>query len=79
MTMTIDRSLRQMLLDIAYSFAGDDFLTFLQFTKLVVAVLEDATRPSTLLESAKAQLVYELWQDYAAGRKLASPPMPVDH
>lgn len=75
----VDRSLRQMLLDIANAFSDGGMLTFLEFTKLTIAVLEDAIDSKPLLESAKAQLVYELWRDYAAGRKRASAPLPPDY
>lgn len=67
-------TLRQMLLDIAHSVSDGQFLSFIAFAKLVYAVLEEAVKPLDLLESAKAQTIYELWIDYAAGRRTASPP-----
>ena len=70
---TVPYETRKMLLAIAYAFGDGEFLSFVEFTKLVVAVLEDVLNDVRELqqfpESAKAKIVYELWQDYAAGRR----------
>jgi hypothetical protein len=57
-----------MLLRIAYSFSDGSFLSFIEFVKLIVAVLEDAVQPEQLSESAKAEIVNELWKVYACGK-----------
>ena len=67
----VDCGLRKMLLAIAYSFSDGSFLSFVEFAKLVVAVLEDAVEPEQLSESVKAETVYELWKEYA--RELGKP------
>jgi hypothetical protein len=67
----VSQELRQMLLDIAYSVSDGEFLSFVAFAKLVVDVLEDAVEPERLLESEKADVVCQLWKEYAAGRRKA--------
>lgn len=64
----VDGELRRMLLAIAYACSDDSFLSFIEFAKLVVAVLEDAVEPVQLSESVKADTVHELWKDYACGK-----------
>ena len=65
----VDPGIRKMLLSIAYSFGDRRFLPFTEFAYLVVTVLEDAVEPQELMESTKAEIVYELWKEYAAGRR----------
>jgi hypothetical protein len=57
-----------MLLDIAYSVSDGEFPSFIAFAKLIVAILEDAIEPETVSESVKADLVHELWKDFACGK-----------
>ena len=70
---TVPYETRKMLLEIAYAFGDGTFMSFVEFTKLIVAVLEDVLKDAgeleRFLESSKANVVYELWQDYAAGRR----------
>jgi hypothetical protein len=68
----INYELKRMLLDIAYSFGDGSFLPFIEFAKLTIAVLDSAVEPEQVLESTKADVVYELWKDYAAGRRKPS-------
>jgi hypothetical protein len=65
----VDLEVRRMLLSIAYSFGDRKMLPFIEFAKLVVAVLEAETEGKDLFESVKAETVYELWKEYAAGRR----------
>jgi hypothetical protein len=58
-----------MLLDIVYSAGEGEFLSFISFAELIVAVLEDAIEPAHVSESIKADTVHELWKDYACGRR----------
>lgn len=64
--------LRQMLLDIAYSVADSEVLSFIAFAKLTVAILDDAIEPAQVSESIKAVIVHELWRDFACGRRRLS-------
>lgn len=65
----IHLELRRMLLSIAYSFGDGKMLPFIEFAKLVVAVLESEMEGKDLFESVKAETVYELWKEYACGRR----------
>ncbi len=65
----VDLETRRMLLSIAYSFGDGKMMSFIEFAKLVVAVLEDAMEGKDLLESVKAETAYELWKEYACGRR----------
>jgi len=61
--------LQQMLLDIAESADGGTHLSFIEFAKLIVAVLVDAIEPEQIAESAKADIVNELWKKYTWRRR----------
>jgi hypothetical protein len=65
----VDCGTKRMLLEVAHSFSEGRVLPFVEFTKLVVAILEAETEPSGLMESAKAEVVHELWRAHAAGKK----------
>ena len=65
----VDSGIKRMLLEVAYSFSDGRVLPFVEFTKLVVAVLESETEPCRLMESTKAEVVCELWRAHAAGKR----------
>jgi hypothetical protein len=65
----VSLDMRKMLLGIAYDFSDGKMMTFLEFAELVVSVLEDAVEPDELMESTKAEAVYDLWKAYAAGQR----------
>ena len=65
----VDLEVRRMLLSIAYSFGDGKMLPFIEFAKLVVVVLEAEMEGRDIFESVKAETVYELWKEYACGRR----------